>query len=185
MKKAILILVVAFTFLSCKEETKTSTSEIKEAVNLEDTIKKSAVEASVSPKVEPKKNTTLKELKEALTAKGFKTFNHIDKTTKDTVLMQQYFMAFLKSGPIRGQNEEESSELQEQHVAYLKKMYELGYADISGPFGDNGNIRGITIYNVPTLEMADSLANADPMVKAGRLEIEIHPWWAAKGFSLR
>jgi hypothetical protein len=64
-------------------------------------------------------------------------------------------------------------------------MYELGYADISGPFGDNGDIRGITIYNVPTFKMADSLASSDPLVKAGRLVIEIHPWWAAKGFSLR
>ena len=94
-------------------------------------------------------------------------------------------MAFLKSGPIRGQNEEESAELQKLHRAHLGKMYDLGFADISGPFGDDGNIRGITIYNVPTLKMADSLAKSDPMVKAGRLEIEIHPWWAAKGFPLR
>ena len=64
-------------------------------------------------------------------------------------------------------------------------MYELGYADISGPFGDDGEIRGITIYNTPTQQMADSLANLDPMVQAGRLQIEIHPWWAAKGFPLR
>jgi len=64
-------------------------------------------------------------------------------------------------------------------------MNEMGYADISGPFGDDGEIRGITIYNVPTLRMADSLANMDPMVKAGRLIIEVHPWWAAKGFGLR
>lgn len=40
-------------------------------------------------------------------------------------------------------------------------------------------------YNTPTLEMADSLANLDPMVKAGRLVIEVHPWWAAKGYPLR
>jgi len=64
-------------------------------------------------------------------------------------------------------------------------MYELGYADISGPFGDDGDILGITIYNVPTQRVADSLANSDPMVKAGRLVIEMHPWWAAKGFTLR
>ena len=64
-------------------------------------------------------------------------------------------------------------------------MYELGHADISGPFGDDGDIRGITIYNTSSMEIADSLANADPMVKAGRLKIEIHPWWAAKGFGLR
>lgn len=99
--------------------------------------------------------------------------------------MQQYFMAFLKIGPIRGQNEEETALLQKEHLAHLTKMYELGYADISGPFDDDGAIRGITIYNVPTLKMADSLASADPMVKAGRLEIELHPWWAGKGFSLR
>ena len=71
------------------------------------------------------------------------------------------------------------------HLAHLGKMYEMGYADISGPFGDDGEIRGITIYNTPTIEIADSLANADPSVKAGRLVIEMHPWWAAKGFLLR
>ena len=70
-------------------------------------------------------------------------------------------------------------------MAHLGKMFDLGYADISGPFDDDSDISGITIYNVPTLEMADSLANSDPMVKAGRLVIEVHPWWAAKGFGLR
>ena len=94
-------------------------------------------------------------------------------------------MAFLKSGPIRSQNEEEAAMLQEAHLAHLARMYKEGYADLIGPFGDNGNIRGITVYNVPTLKMADSLAHLDPMVKAGRLEIEIHPWWVAKGQSLR
>ncbi|NND88624.1 MAG: hypothetical protein HKM28_05200, partial [Flavobacteriaceae bacterium] len=76
-------------------------------------------------------------------------------------------------------------ELQEQHMAHLSRMYEEGYADISGPFADDGEMRGITIYNVPTLQMADSLANLDPMVQAGRLKIEIKPWWAGKGFPLR
>ena len=86
-------------------------------------------------------------IKQELTEKGFKTFDFIDEETHDTILMQQYFMAFLKTGPIRGQNEEETADLQKEHLAHLKKMYDLGYADISGPFGDNGSIRGITIYN--------------------------------------
>nr|WP_231632453.1 YciI family protein [Mangrovimonas sp. TPBH4] len=131
------------------------------------------------------KNISVRALKDSLTSKGFQTFEYVDAKTKDTVLMQQYFIAFLKKGPVRNQNEEEAARLQDEHLKHLGKMYELGYADISGPFGDDGNIRGITIYNVPTLQMADSLANADPSVKAGRLEIEIHPWWAAKGFQLR
>lgn len=124
-------------------------------------------------------------IKEQLAAEGYQTFDYIDESTKDTILMQQYFIAFLKSGPSRSQTKTEADSLQALHLAHLGRMYDEGYADISGPFGDDGEIRGITIYNTPTLEMADSLANMDPMVKAGRLVIEIHPWWAAKGFPLR
>ncbi|MGH1385000.1 YciI family protein [Kordia sp.] len=120
-----------------------------------------------------------------LTDKGYKIIEFIDPKTKDTILMQQYFMAFLKKGKNREQSKRTADSLQRLHLAHLKKMYDLGYADISGPFGDLGDIRGVTIYNVPTLEMADSLANSDPSVKAGRLEIELHPWWAGKGYPLR
>ena len=128
---------------------------------------------------------SIAQLKEELTEKGFQIFDYIDEKTKDTIIMQQYFVAFLKKGPNRDRSEEESAKLQEQHMAHLGRMYDLGYADISGPFGDDGDIRGLTIYNVPTLKMADSLANLDPAVQAGSLVIKVHPWWAAKGFDLR
>ena len=131
----------------------------------------------------PKKSAGAR--KQELTDKGFQIFDYVDEETKDTVLMQQYFIAFLKRGPERSQNKAATDSLQALHMAHLGRMYEEGYADISGPFGDDGDIRGITIYNVPTLQMADSLANLDPSVQAGRLEIEVHPWWAAKGFPLR
>ena len=122
---------------------------------------------------------------DSLKKEGFKFFSYFDEATSDSVYMQQYFIAFLKSGDNRSQNKSALDSLQKLHLDHLGRMYELGFADISGPFGDNGEIRGITIYNTPTLEFADSLANLDPMVKAGRLKIEIHPWWAGKGFSLR
>ena len=138
-----------------------------------------------SVEVDEKEAKTTKQIKEELLAKGYQIFDYYDEKEQDTVIMQQYFIAFLKRGPNRSQSEEDAAKLQEAHLAHLGKMYELGYADISGPFGDDGDIRGITIYNVPTLKMADSLANADPAVKAGRLVIEVHPWWAAKGFPLR
>ncbi len=123
--------------------------------------------------------------KKELVEKGFETFDYVDEKTGDTILMQQYFIAFLKTGTNRSQSKEEADSLQALHLAHLGRMYEEGFADISGPFGDDGEIRGITIYNVPTQKMADSLANMDPMVQSGRLAIEIHPWWAAKGFQLR
>jgi uncharacterized protein YciI len=125
------------------------------------------------------------ELKAELTEKGYQIFDYVDAQSGDTILMQEYYMAFLKRGSNRSQTKTEAESLQKLHLAHLGRMYESGFADISGPFGDDGDIRGITIYNVPSLKMADSLANLDPMVKSGRLVIEMHPWWAAKGFPLR
>lgn len=124
-------------------------------------------------------------LKAQLTADGFQIFDYVDPDSGDTVVMQQYYMAFLKKGPNRSTNKAVTDSLQKLHLEHLGNMYYHGYADISGPFADDGDIRGVTIYNVPTLKMADSLANIDPMVQAGHLVIEMHPWWAAKGFPLR
>ncbi len=165
MNKYICLILIAIFSIACNNSNRNYKQEIEE-------------------KHEEIKKFSQAEIKE-LTDKGFKIIDYIDPKTKDTILMQEYFMAFLKRGKNRTQPKHVADSLQRLHLAHLKKMYELGYADISGPFGDLGDIRGVTIYNVPTIEIADSLANADPMVKAGRLEIEMHPWWAAKGFPLR
>ena len=191
MKKTyILTIAIILLLFSCRKvEKATETNDTVDSLqttvdSTEMTIGVSDSTTKVPMETKPVKKS-IAELKAELHAKGYQTFDYIDETTGDTIIMQQYFIAFLKSGPVRNQNEEEAELLQQEHLAHLKKMYDLGYADISGPFGDDGEIRGITIYNVPTLKMADSLANADPKVKAGRLIIEIHPWWAAKGFPLR
>ncbi|OIQ27747.1 MAG: hypothetical protein BM564_11760 [Bacteroidetes bacterium MedPE-SWsnd-G2] len=147
--------------------------------------KKKVMEVERSEVIEKEPIISIKSQKEKLIKDGFKVFDYVDEKTKDTVIMQQYFMVFLKKGENRSQAEEEAKRLQNLHLMHLEKMYDLGYADLSGPMGDDGELRGVTIYNTPNLEMADSLANSDPMVKAGRLKIEIHPWWAAKGYGLR
>lgn len=164
MKKILLNTVLLLVIIGCKTESKEALSQ------------KEVIEDS-KPSIEA--------VKAKLVAEGFEVFDYVDEKTKDTMVMQKYFIAFLKKGPNRSQPEEEAKKLQAAHMVHLGKMYEMGYADISGPFDDDSDISGITIYNVPTLQIADSLANADPMVKAGRLIIEMHPWWAAKGFSLR
>jgi uncharacterized protein YciI len=168
IKRLAFALIIGISFSACKQEM------AKETPNSETT-----------EIVHPKSIPSHQSIKAELLSRGFEVFDYVDEVSRDTILMQQYFMAFLKRGSVRDHAPQELEELQQAHLAHLSRMYELGYADISGPFGDDGTIRGITIYNVPTLAMADSLANLDPMVKAGRLEIEIHPWWAAKGFPLR
>tara|TARA_R110000850_G_scaffold75602_4_gene164659 strand:- start:471 stop:893 length:423 start_codon:yes stop_codon:yes gene_type:complete len=114
---------------------------------------------------------------------GFQTFTYPEGDTVYT--MKQYFMVFLKSGPTRSQTPEEAAEIQKNHLAHIGWMAEQGYVDIAGPFGDDGDVRGILVMRVPTKERAEELAAMDPAVKAGRLIMEIHPWWAAVGSTLK
>lgn len=99
--------------------------------------------------------------------------------------MQKYFIVFLKSGESRSQSAEEAAALQKQHLAYLGNLYNKGIINLNGPTDGEGEIRGFSVYNVPTAEQARRLASADPMVKAGRLKIEVHPWWLAKGSGVK
>jgi len=59
-------------------------------------------------------------------------------------------------------------------------------ACLIGPFGqeNDSDILGIIVFSVPDKEEAERLASLDPAVKAGRLIIEVQPWWAAKGSEL-
>lgn len=117
-----------------------------------------------------------------LEEKGYQTFTYKEGDT--TYLMQQYYIVFLKSGENRSQDSITLAKLQEQHMAHLSRMYSEGYTSLTGPMGDDGELRGIVIYNTPTQKEADSLARLDPMVMAGRLKVEVHPWWVAKGGKL-
>tara|TARA_R110000868_G_scaffold306734_4_gene568178 strand:- start:49053 stop:49475 length:423 start_codon:yes stop_codon:yes gene_type:complete len=103
----------------------------------------------------------------------------------EMITMQKYFIVFLKSGPNRSQSEEQAASLQEKHLAYLGSLYEKGIINLNGPTDGKTNIRGFSVYNVPTIEKAIELASADPMVKAGRLVVDVHPWWLAKGSGVK
>lgn len=46
---------------------------------------------------------------------------------------------------------------------------------------DNTASRGLVIYRVKDVAEAKVLAAADPLVKAGRLELEAYPWMTLKG----
>jgi uncharacterized protein YciI len=102
-----------------------------------------------------------------------------------TYTMREYFMCFLKTGPNRSHDSVEAVEIQKGHMANITALAKAGKISMAGPFGDNGEIRGILVFNTATKEEAEKLAAEDPAVKAGRLVVEIHPWWAAKGSVLK
>ena len=79
-------------------------------------------------------------------------------------------------------NEEELDRLQVDHLTYLRDLQRRGALIANGPLAEQTDqrMRGVSIYAVPLAE-ALQLANADPMVRAGRLAIEGARWWTAAG----
>ncbi|HAD97060.1 MAG TPA: hypothetical protein DCG19_06610 [Cryomorphaceae bacterium] len=116
-------------------------------------------------------------------AEGFQTFTSHEGDT--AYVMKKYHIVFLKVGPNRNQDEKEALEIQKKHMEHINWMAEEGYVDIAGPFAGEGEIRGILVMHVPTLEKAKELASMDPAVKAGRLTVEVHGWWVAEGSCLK
>ena len=74
-----------------------------------------------------------------------------------------------------------TQQLQEAHLANINRLAALKKLVVAGPFGDDGNLRGVFVFRVTTLEEARSLAETDPAVQAERLAIEMHPWLVPEG----
>ena len=50
---------------------------------------------------------------------------------------------------------------------------------LAGPFFGDGDIRGIYIFNVQSVEEAEALTNSDPAIKAGSLVMELKEWYGS------
>ena len=96
-----------------------------------------------------------------------------------------YFLAFILRGPAWTPVESpDLYRLQAAHLAHLTSLRESGQLLLNGPCTDGGNLRGVSVYKVASLAEAQALANEDPMVQAGRLVIEFHPWLVPAGSRL-
>lgn len=93
--------------------------------------------------------------------------------------MKQYVMAFLKAGPNRDRDSTEAAELQAAHMANIGRMAEEGKLILAGPFLDDGELRGIYVFNVKTVEEARELTASDPAIQAGSLVMELKPWYGS------
>ena len=60
-----------------------------------------------------------------------------------------------------------------------------GACPLAGPFLDGGDLRGLFLFEVATLEEAKALCETDPAVKAGRLVVEVHPWLGPEGLTFK
>ncbi len=93
--------------------------------------------------------------------------------------MSSYVLAFLKKGPNRPTNPQEGADLQTAHLANIQRLTTEGKLLLAGPFLDEGEIRGIYIFDVATVEEARELTSTDPAIIAGSLVMELQPWYGS------
>jgi uncharacterized protein YciI len=101
------------------------------------------------------------------------------KLKADEYGMRTYVMAFLKAGPNRNRSAEETRTLQRAHLDNINRLAAEGKLVVAGPFADDGPIRGIYNFDVPTVAEAEALTNSDPAIQAGSLAMELHPWYGS------
>ena len=105
--------------------------------------------------------------------------NQSSITSKPEDEIRQYFFVMLLDGKNRSQDSVTTAKIQESHMANINRLYYEGKLKVAGPFGDNGNWKGIFIFDCATKEEVDTILQTDPAVKSGRLAYEIKPWYTA------
>lgn len=99
----------------------------------------------------------------------------------EPLAQETVYFGFLNSGPKRGQDRATAERLQAEHLAYMDGQHKEGKLVLAGPLVDAGIHRGIVVYRVATAEEAKRRAEGDPMIKVGRLVVDLHPWLVPKG----
>jgi len=99
--------------------------------------------------------------------------------------MTTYYVGFLYKG-VRWTPEStpETEKLQKAHLDNILRMQKEGKLLVAGPFLDNGDLRGLYVFRVASAAEAQAFADTDPAIQAGRLRLEIHPWYAAKNIAV-
>jgi uncharacterized protein YciI len=95
--------------------------------------------------------------------------------------MAAYYVGLLKRGARPSTDDKGAgTALQAEHLASLERRWREGTLVGAGPIAGNGDLRGILIITASDLERARAIAGDDPAVIAGRLAVDVHPWWGPK-----
>jgi len=80
-------------------------------------------------------------------------------------------------------SDEEGERLQRAHRGFYQSLREAGQVVTNGPVIDQPDeaLRGIAIFAAGSADRAREIAQADPAVVAGRLEVEAMTWWCPPG----
>lgn len=95
--------------------------------------------------------------------------------------MRKYVLCILKTGPRDAEVQgKERQEIFAGHFANINRLADEGKLAVAGPFGKNDkSYRGLYIFNVATVEEAETLVALDPAVKAGVFIPDLTPWYGS------
>ncbi len=108
-----------------------------------------------------------------------------DNDKKAAPQVKQYWFVMLTKGVNRSQDSVTAAKIQDGHMVNITRMYYEGKLKVAGPFGDDGDWRGIFIFDCETKAEVEKLLATDPAVIAGRLAYDIRPWWTAETGSFK
>ena len=110
---------------------------------------------------------------------------HAAETEPGDYEMTTYYVGFLYRGAKwTPERTPETEKIQAAHLANIERLVESGELLLAGPFADDGDLRGMFVFRVDSMEEARRLCDTDPAVKAGRLKVEVHPWYSARGIHI-
>ncbi len=94
--------------------------------------------------------------------------------------VSQFVFLHRKAG-IPPLGERETVRLQQEHLAWLGRLYDAGKVLLSGPIAGSGDLQGVLVLRVPTREDAEAILAGDPWIREGRIAPKILPWWSETG----
>lgn len=93
--------------------------------------------------------------------------------------MKLYVFVILKRGQKKIEDAKLRQELINGHMSNIGRLADSGKLVLAGPFEGNQDMRGIYIFDVPTIDDAKLLVDTDPAVKGGVFDVEYYQWYAS------
>jgi uncharacterized protein YciI len=89
----------------------------------------------------------------------------------------------LRPDPATDYDEARLEQMQREHVAFYASLRAAGHVVTNGPVREQPDekLRGIAIFAPESVARARELASRDPLVLAGRLEVQVMTWWCPPG----
>lgn len=103
------------------------------------------------------------------------------KPTVPTKLTTAYLALLTRGAKWTPEKTPATEQLQKAHLANINRLAAMKKLVVAGPFGDDGQLRGIFVFKVASIDEARALTETDPAVQAGRLAIDLHPWLVPEG----